>query len=225
MSKLEKVSDWFESFFTDNPNIRALLQLEPTGIGSAYEVMLSHKISEMRKQRFRIFMDELSKGEKELSPELIDSEDFLHAFFSTANASLNSRREEKIRLFGKLLLQATKANSFRTDIFEEFLSILDELSLREFYLLAILAHYERITCRDKSQNDLQFASSFWAEFEQEAADKLNISQIELPSLLIRLTRTGLFETFSGLYFDSQGSKGKTTPLFEKFSQWVDRDAL
>ena len=220
MGKLRKVDEWIEKIFADSPNLRAILQLEPTGVGSAYEVMLSHRISEMRNRRFRIFMDELSRGDRELTPELIDSDKFLHAFFCTTRASLNTNREEKIRVFGRLLLYAARENVLNTDTFEEFVSILEDLSVREFQVLLLLNEYEQVTQREEDQNDLQFAKSFWSDFEKSVNEKLGIDELELPSILTRINRTGLYETFTGTFLDYRGGKGKTTVLFEKFVKWI-----
>lgn len=221
MNQLRKIDQWIEKIFTNSPNLRAILQLDPTGIGSAYDVMLSHKISEMRSARFRTLMDELSKGDRELTPELVDNEDFLHAFFCAAKAALNSNREEKIRLFGRLLLNAAKTNSLTTDTFEEFVSILDDLSLREFQILLMLQNYEKQTKRREEQNALQFSSSFWDSFEEAIEKELGIKKPEIPSMLTRLSRTGLYESFTGSYLGYEGGKGKTTPLFKKFVQWIN----
>ncbi len=220
MGKLRKIDHWIEKKFADSPNLRAILQLDPTGVGSAYDVMLSHKISEMRNKRFRTLMDELATGDEELTPELIDNEDFLHAFFCVTRASLNSGREEKIRLFGRLLLYAAKTNMLNTDIFEEFVAILDDLSLREFKILLTLHGFENTTKKEENQNDLNFASSFWENFEESVYKGLGVNRSELSSMLVRLNRTGLYETFAGSYWDYEGGKGKTTYFFDKFIQWI-----
>jgi hypothetical protein len=220
MRKLGTIDKWVEKMFADSPNLRAILQLDPTGVGSAFEVMLSHKIAEMRNLRFRTLLDELSSGDKELTPELIDSEEFLHAFFCVTKASLDSRREEKIRLFGRLLLYAAKTNMLHTDMLEEFVSILDDLSIREFQILRILHNYENTAEREENQNDLQFATSFWGDFEELVNKELGVNKNELPSMLVRLNRTGLYETFTGSFLGYRGDKGKTTFLFEKFIQWI-----
>ena len=215
------IDNWIERVFADNPNLRAILQLDPTGVGSAYDVMLSYKISELRKNRFRTLMEELAKGDKELTPDLINSDDFLHAFYCVTKASLDSRRIEKIKLFARLLINAAKNQSLQTDMLEEFISILEDLSYREFQILHILFRYESQSKREEKQNDLQFVAAFWDNFENSIYEELCIGKKELPSMLVRLNRTGLYETFTGSFWGYSGEQGKTTYLYRKFIEWVE----
>jgi len=46
--------------------LRALVQLIPYGIGSAVEAMALTKANNIRRQRAKIFFDELGKGERDL---------------------------------------------------------------------------------------------------------------------------------------------------------------
>ena len=90
--------------------MRALVQLVPYGIGSAFDTALTTALMNWREKRFRIFFDELSKGSQVLSEDVIGKEDFLYAYFSTLKASMNQNREEKIRLYARLLCNAVALN-------------------------------------------------------------------------------------------------------------------
>lgn len=125
--------------YKTNPVIRGLIQLVPWGIGSAADVALVTILENIRKDRAREFFDELGKGAVQLTPEIIESEDFLHCYFSTVRAALNSRRREKIRYFARLLTSSINSSEISTvDEYEEYLSILDELSFRELGILVVL---------------------------------------------------------------------------------------
>ena len=102
-----------------NPIIKGLIQLIPYSIGGAIDATLAATLLNIREKRLRIFFDELGSGRIELTQNLIASEDFLHCYFATVKAALNSRREEKIRMFARLLKSYTLPNSFSgTDEYE-----------------------------------------------------------------------------------------------------------
>lgn len=135
---LQRIADAYEG----SPIVRALVQVVmapiPYGIGSAIGAALTSAIENMREERLRTFFDELAKGTRHLTEELIQEEDFLHAYFSTLKAAMNTRRREKIRLFARMLSNASQERRLGSDIFEEFLGILDDLSVRELQILLIL---------------------------------------------------------------------------------------
>jgi hypothetical protein len=192
------------------------------------EALLAH-VARMRQNRTRIFYDELAHGAHKLTEELIQTDDFLHAYFSVLRASINTKREEKIRLFARLLLGAVTANQLGDDRFEEFVEILDDLSVRELEILYIVKRFEDAyplqevaLSRNPSEpeTELQFISRFWPELEATLEDEVNILPEELPAILTRLQRTGLYQTFAGLYLDYRPGEGKVTALFTEFAHWL-----
>lgn len=125
--------------YVDSPVVRALLQLIPH-LGSSVETILSSRIDTIRTERLRTFFDELACGDPPLTPELIDTEDFLHCYFRTAEAALKTRRREKIVYFARLLKTGLRSETVKdVDEYEELLSIIDELSYRELEFLLSLA--------------------------------------------------------------------------------------
>jgi len=216
---LEKLASSYER----NPVIRGLIQLIPFGIGSGIDVTLVTTIQNIRADRVKTFFDQLEVNDAELSPELLKSEDFLHCYFATVNAALNTKRREKIRLFAQLLSSAVFTNLFdHSDEYEEYLSILDELTFRELMILNILHRYEEATPFNQNENDLQRANRFWEQFIGEVETELQIPRNEIDSLLTRLNRTGCYETFTGTYLDYTGGKGKLTPLYYRLKSLVER---
>lgn len=202
-----------------NATIRALVQLVPMGIGSAADVALLTRLQAIRIDRVRAFFDELAKGEQQLDPELLESNDFLHCYFSTTAAVLRTRRTEKIQIFARLLRAATEDGKLDViDEYEEFLSIVDELSHRELLVLSTLAKYEALYPKEEGENDLQRANRFWDSFTDELVQRLAIRSTEVDSLLTRLNRSGCYETFTGGYFDYTGGKGKITSVFHRFKE-------
>ena len=195
-----------------SPVIRSLVQLILGNIGSAFDVGLTTFIENIREDRVRTFFDELSKRDFPLTEDEIQSEDFLHAYFATCKAALNTRRREKIRLFARLLHNYA-FKSTAVEEFEEHLTILDDLSYREFQVFLILKRYEEANPRRKFKNAHTRADLFWEDFQSECETKLAIPTNELNGVLTRLSRTGLYETIT---FTSTGNRGRLTRNFYRF---------
>lgn len=212
LATLESLAQRYEH----NATIRALVQLIPMSIGSAIDTALLTRLQAMRIERARVFFDELAKGEQQLSPELLKNNDFLHCYFSTTAAVLRTHRTEKIQMLARILGAATKNGNFAViDEYEEFLTILDDLSHRELLVLATLAKYEALHPQGNDENDLQRANRFWDSFTDELVHRLEIRPAEVDSLLTRLSRSGCYEAFTGGYYSYTGGKGKITPMFHR----------
>lgn len=127
--------------YKHDKTIRALIQLIPFGIGSGIDVVAMQKLEEIQSDRARAFFDELATSDSALNESVLESEDFLHAYFCTAKYALNTRRREKIRMFAKLLKQAINTETFADiDEYEDYLDVLDELNFREIIALILLDH-------------------------------------------------------------------------------------
>jgi len=210
----------FADRYQDSPTIRALLNLIP-GWGMA-DTFLETRANEIKEERIRTFFDELAQGKHELSDELTQSEDFLHCFFITTRAALNTRRREKIRIFARLL-NATQApeNEGNIDEYDEYVNILDNMSYREIRVLTILDKYEsQYPVVAGNEQKLDEIIPFWEQFEQELIRILNLPPEEVDSVLIRLVRTGCYEIFTGRFFDYTGGKGRLTPLYKRLKRLI-----
>ena len=219
-STVEKLARQYER----QPVLRGLIQLIPFGVGSAIDALLLTQLQNIREERTRAFFDELSSGKIELKPELLKSEDFLHCYFSTVSAALNSRRREKIRMFARLLKSVILPDSFSgTDEYEEYLGILDELSYRELLILFTLDKYESKFPKNVGENDLQRAVRFCGQFTDELEKTLGLPKNEIDAILTRLNRTGCYETFIGGYYNYTGGKGKLTPTFFRLKKLIESE--
>jgi hypothetical protein len=207
--------------YQKNPVIRALIQLIPFGVGSAADVALTTILENIREERAREFFDELAEGAVPLTREIIESEDFLHAYFSAARAALNTRRREKIRYFARLLTSSITSSEISTiDEYEEYLSILDELSFRELGILVVLARYEKENFLQDDTDPIQRPNRFWDQFSSEVCTRFSITLEEFSSVLTRLNRTGLYRTIVGMYPGYTGRMGKLTPLYTKLEKLI-----
>ena len=211
-----KLTDLVKAY-DKRPFIRALVQLIPYGLGSAADTYLATKITNMRQDRARAFYDELSKSNTVLSEDEIASDHFLHAYFSTMRAILNTRRKEKIQLLAQLFIRFCQDKDFeRLDAYEENLSILDDLSYREFEILLILYRLEATTFKPGERRTLAKSKKLWPDFIAAIKDKVGIQDDDIPGTLARLNRTGLYQTYIGGYIDYTGDVGYLTPNFYTF---------
>lgn len=200
--------------YKNNTVVRGLIQLVP--FGGLIDNVVTTGYNNILVDRAKTFYDELNSGEIILTPELIENEDFLHAYFSTLKAALYSRQRSKIRFFSRLLrngLSDQKINN--ANEYEDYLKILDELSYREIYILYVLYQCEISTPQLESENDLQRSSKFWNAFLQQVSTDLSIDTNEVPGLINRLSRTGCYIEFTGGYLGYGGGQGKTTGIFHK----------
>ncbi len=203
--------------YEHNPVIRTLIQLVPFGIGSAVDTAIATTIDKIREKRARAFFDELDKHDLVLTEEQINTEDFLHAYFATMKMALNTRRQKKIRLFTRLFANYIQERSFdNVDDYEDMLTVLDDLSYREFQILLILNRFEKRYLPQKDQNPAQWIGQFWDEFLSSVESEIGIPIDQIPGILARLNRTGLYKTITGTYFDYSGDQGHLTPNFATF---------
>ena len=216
MADLEGLLRRYES----NRVIRGLIQLVPYGLGSAIDVVIVQTYANMKKERMSNFFDELSRDNVVVDEELLKSHDFLHCYLLTIQLALNTRREEKIRVFARYLknsLHEPRPSSI--DEYEDYLQILDDLSYREMQALSLLDEFSDRP-REPENSDLAWTESFWNEFEEKMATQLAIPHAELASFMNRIARTGCYEMYTGSYWDYTGGKGKLTPMYVRLTKFV-----
>lgn len=204
-----------------NPIIRAVMQLVPFGIGSAADVLIVDNVERMKKERVRIFFDELARGEVALTENLIQSDDFLHSLDATMRAAFRTRREEKIRMFARLLQRGVVEGQVDSlDDYEEMVGLLDELSYREWQALLLYQQF-----RDQSVFDadpLKRVLSFWFRFVARLETEQGVDPAEASSFMNRISRTGLYgELVAANFGGYMGGVGATSPRFERFLRLVE----
>lgn len=190
-------------------------------VGLVFDAAMSTLYQNLRAKRLGILFEELEKGETILSIDLIKSEEFFHRFLITTNAALKTYQDEKIRRFARLLIASTSSNSFSgMDDYEELLSILDELSDREFWILATLERYEMQFSLQPDENEFQQAKRFWQKFIYQIKNDLCIPQDEVDSSLIRLPRSGCYQLFAGNWGGNTQNIGRLTSRYYRLSKLV-----
>jgi hypothetical protein len=220
--------DNLAEYYSDNVGLRMLLQLDPSGIGGAIDIYLSDMFEKYKKKRAREFFSKIASKNVVITDEMINSDDFLFAFFSTTNAVFNTNKKEKIDLFANLLVHGINYRDYGSSKYEQYLSIIEEVTYMELQILETLFRFEKkyidktfgVKEDGKQSNKLQKANVFWEEFEKTIQTDLEISSDLLQGILTRLNRTGLYETIVGSFWDYTGGRGNTTSLYVDFRNWV-----
>jgi hypothetical protein len=211
--------------YEHEPGVRVLVEAISayTGfpIGAVVDTFVGNKVKEMQASRIRSFYNELNNGEIELNEDIIENDTFLHSYFSVLNYVARSKDDEKASRFAKII-----KNLYRKEIdldqFEDYISIFNELSDREFAILCIKMEYEKqavpdeaIFGLDKPSNPYQKTSAYWKDFEKEVVIKLKIEKEELNASLFRLQRTGCYMIHTGYLDMKNNGCGDTTIIFKK----------
>jgi len=211
--------------YDNQPIIKSLIQLiEVNGvpIGSLIDTSLGKYVSNLKSNRLKSFFDELNTGEIELTDDIIEQNEFLNAYFSTVNYIIRTRSDEKIKCFARIL---KKLNNGNIDIneFEDFTSIFNELSEREFAILVIKYQFEQNNLKNaKDLNPAQLTESYWDDFKNEVCLKIGLPEKELDPMLVRLQRTGCYNKHKGYWEDGPNEQGDTTELFKRIYELIDK---
>lgn len=209
--------------YYDNSGIRSLVSLIPYA-GGIVDIQIMETIQRIRKDRAKTFFDELAKGNIELDDETINSEPFLHSYFSTFKSVMETARREKIALIARYFNYHVKTNSFKdTDEYEFFFKILDDLTYQELDLLMILANFEKEhPIEGDNLNDRLAANKvFWKEFSSKIIQEHDLkNEDELNGVLIRITRSGCLHYPMRTARDLSPISAATTSLFSNLLERI-----
>mgnify|MGYP006911566671 CR=1 FL=1 len=235
---IDALDKLLQKYPTDNPWVKAIMAFFP--ITSSIDAWLTSRLDTIARERIEAFLDELINNNVDLTPELIESEDFLHCFMKTIQAVLHTRRREKIRFFARLLSSSVVENLINdVNEFEDYLSILDDLSYRELTILFLLDEWQARAetvykikyprepnnglTDYKLLNDAQRSHVIWGEFKNDLKIKLDIPENEIDSLFFRIVRTGCYEIFAGKYMGPLDSEGQLTPLYYHLKKLIQNN--
>lgn len=194
--------------------IRGLVQLIPFSVGSAAETALLTQATKQRDKRIEQFFLALEENRISISDEIVKSDDFVHKFLVTMGAAARTHRKEKIEVFAKLIANGGGPDT-STDVYDELLQIVDELSYREFNALSILDRFESENPQEKNENKLQRATKFWKDFQDEVIRTNELGTDEFTAFMSRIARTGCYELITGSFLDYSGGIGYLTPLYHR----------
>jgi hypothetical protein len=190
-----------------------LMRLEPK---AAIAEALVTAVVEVWARRAELFKSELIALNIDPSEERLRKGEHLEGLLATAKRVQEATNERKIRDFAAMFATYYGGGHFHSiDHFDEYLSILDELSAREIQVLLIL-HKHELASPLNGRNHLQRANAIWNAFALEVRDKVGIEPEHIPAILTRIQRTGLYETITGAFLNYGGGRGYLTALFADF---------
>jgi hypothetical protein len=205
--------------YAKKPLVKALLKLVPGG--SSADTLFQKRADELKAERQRIFFDELAKGKQDFSAELLESNEFVHAFFCTLRAVMNARHEDKIRAFARLLTAKLEPGEHvGDDEHEEMIRLLESVTAREFGVLYDLKHFELQEALAHSDLEERRIANYWDSFAKAAVEKYSIDEKTFPSFMSRLEATGLFLRDSTLHYGAITERGTTTLMFDRLCSFI-----
>jgi hypothetical protein len=173
-------------------------------------------IDRYRESRLRAFFDALATGELELTPSLMESDEFLHAYFSTLSAVQRALSADKVRTYARLLKGGVRREQLG-DRYDELLAILADLSDRELCCLTRLRELE--TSHDagleEPSNPNERAAAIWPEFTRQIGVECGVDAVEVEAFMTRLMRTGTYRGSNAWVAGAMdaATPGRTTPTF------------
>jgi hypothetical protein len=213
--------------YNHNPVLRALVQLLFPFFGTAADIALVETYGQMLQDRMRVFFDELGSGDIPLTEDLLKSQDFIHCFMCTFRAVIRTHQQEKLELFARLLKSTATISTYSKhaiDEYEEYLSILNDMSLREWHILDLIYSFETSCPKQANENSVQCAMRYWPQLRKELISRELTMENQVNSFLARLNRTGCYVTFTGDYMSYSGDMGKTTETYRKLRSLVANES-
>ena len=183
--------------------------------------LLETALKERQERQLKTFFDKLNEGKITLDKETIANKEFLHRYFITLRTVLKTNRDEKIKVLADFFINRGSRNldGSHTDIYEEYLGIIDELSYRELLILRTLEEFEKRLIGSSDGNiengKLQKMIKYWAKFKNTVSAFTEGSTL-VPALMKRLERSGLFqivETISTIGDTENANRGFLTNLY------------
>lgn len=204
-------------FYRRSPIVRGLVQLVPYG-GPALDAAIISAFDLMGQKRIDRFFRDLEENKLELTPDVVQSDEFLHRFMITSRAVMVQGEAEKIRLFANLLKRGTTSADLSTAEYEEFTQILEALSTRELHLLRLIDENQKSLPVERGK-PAPASGEFWNRLIDEAANTLNVTSAEIGAMLVRLTRTGCYIENPSTSWQ-YGRQGYTTAIWRRFRKYV-----
>ena len=212
--------------YQNEPGVRLFVEAisASTGfpVGAVIDTFVGTRVKEIAASRLRSFYNELNNGDIILNENLIENDDFLCSYFAVVNYVTRSKSDEKAKRFAKIIKGLYKKD-FNINQFEDYTSIFNQLSEREFIILCLKLEFEEnqnhILEDLKPLDPYQKTNPYWSKFVAKIQESLNIENEELSSLLIRLERTGCYKIHFG-HYEGEDGIGDTTVIFKKLYEIV-----
>jgi len=172
-----------------NKVIKRLIDILVPGGGTINDVLSSYLLKE-KERRLKVFYEALANEEIKLTDEVIASDEFLNKYFITLKAVTETRRNEKIVYFAKLLNNSNSDSiSHASNQYDDFVKVLDDLTYQELFVLKQISEHE-IKHHIQNARKIMIGRRFYKILKTKVAMELGISEDEALSIFTRLERTG-----------------------------------
>lgn len=197
MSKFDPFIEKLQLAYENDHTVKFLIKSTP--LTDFFHELISERVKEIRYQRTKLFFDELNEDNADLSTSTIESEDFLYYFMQSFKYAIGSRREEKVKIFARLLKSGVEhglSNHF--DQFEEYSRNIDQLSYREIMILSEVANIESAHSPRPSHHDdyVGWLNSYQNEVLANINERFSIPKDEIPSILESISKSGFLRRCS-----------------------------
>ena len=182
------------------PVFGPFIQFGSVGIKSALKLYISRATSFEEKLNDEIFNN---------FDELLKNEEFTAKLLRIWNAVCKEHQKEKIERFAYFFNNSYKEMNYNE--YDEYVNMLDDLSLRDIKLLYLLDEFYIKNKDIKSHDEL---INLWKDSElDKISDEIKLSKIETKLYYDRLLYKGMCSTFSEFF--GQVFLLKVSPIYEK----------
>ena len=196
-----------------------------SGINKAID-FCRRKREESLAQKRELMAKEIINGQRFITRKGISDIEIVENFGRMIQLIDHTNINEKIEFAVRVFIKGCLSDRFvSTDIYEEYLQIIRDLSLREIKLISILRdieeHPQAYENDDKTKGETYEPVKYWKAFKKRAADELTIPEGYVYPMLKRIERTGLFAFFNGMSF-APVEEGETTEYFRGFYWYIEK---
>src|ERR1700748_1153348 len=104
--------------YSQNKKLKLLVDLLP--LGSQINNSISEYLIKQQSRRLKYFFEKLNETDLNVTPELIEDEDFIHKFYITLKAVSDTHRNEKIEIIAKFFSKHDSEKIDCTDHYENY---------------------------------------------------------------------------------------------------------
>jgi hypothetical protein len=198
-------------------------------VGKGLGAIVEDIVAKHRRKCREEFIQHLADGDVPFDPEVLKKrEEFVYFYAITEHAAEKAAMRAKIRILSNLLKSALYHGRLSDAAeYEDYVKIIDELSIREFILLFILQKYEQLNPYQDGENSTQRAWRYWSDFLGEATKRFGVSEDEVTAMLGRTVRSGCYDYEQGVYGGNSEKAGCLTPIYFKLVRLIaeEREAL
>lgn len=212
--------------------ISKIVSMLPIPLSTLYPIsevpeLLNEALQSIMKASFdkklKLVLEEIEAGNRIITKQELLEINVIEDFNRLLQAISRTNVNEKIGIATRLFVRGCISDEpLSTDTYEEYLRIVEELSVKELAILAILYSVEQKPddyIDEKMSKDEYLPHRYWEKFKEKVARELDIPSGQIYPMMKRLERSGLFAMYNGFSF-GQVEEGTTTEYFDEFYKYI-----